>query len=245
MKCPGQDIRYWKPEDIFDTNCPQCGVMVEFFKDETVRTCKKCGYRFVNPRMDFGCAAYCKFASQCLGDLPPELLAKRQDLLKDRVAIEMKRTFGRDFKRIGHAGKVARYAARIVKEEKGDTAVVLCAAYLHDIGIQEAERKYQSNAARYQEIEGPPLAREILTRLSAMESLIEEVCDIVGHHHHPRAEETVNFKCVYDADLIVNREEAEKESPAGPESLSRWIDKAFLTEAGRKLAGEIFLSRER
>ena len=242
MNCPGQDIRYWKPGDIFDTTCPQCGSMVEFFKDETERTCRKCGHRFVNPKMDFGCASYCKFASQCLGDLPPELLAKRQDLLKDRVAVEMKRTCGRDFKRIGHATKVTRYAERIVKEEKGDTAVVLCAAYLHDIGIQEAERKYNSTAARYQETEGPPIAREILTRLGALEPLIEEVCDIVGHHHHPRTEETVNFKCVYDADLIVNREEAEKESPGDAGGTLRWIEKTFLTETGRNLARTIFLS---
>ena len=23
--CPGQDQRYWKPEDIFDVLCPRCG----------------------------------------------------------------------------------------------------------------------------------------------------------------------------------------------------------------------------
>ena len=148
---------------------------------------------------------------QCLGDLPPELIAQRDDLLKDRVALEMKRTFGRDFKRIAHATKVARYAERIVKAERGDPAVVLAAAYLHDIGIKEAERKFNSTAARYQEQEGPPIAREILTRLGASADLIEEVCDIVGHHHHPRDPETVNFKCLYDADLIVNLEEHQKE----------------------------------
>lgn len=25
MKCPGQDMRYWKPGDIFDVSCPHCG----------------------------------------------------------------------------------------------------------------------------------------------------------------------------------------------------------------------------
>jgi hypothetical protein len=49
--------------------------------------------------MDFGCASYCKYAEQCLGELPPELLAQRDDLLKDRVAVEMKRYFGRNFRR--------------------------------------------------------------------------------------------------------------------------------------------------
>jgi putative nucleotidyltransferase with HDIG domain len=191
--------------------------------------------------MDFGCAAYCKFAEQCLRDLPPELLAKRKELLKDRVAIEMKRYFERDFKRIGHAANVARYAEEIVREEKGDPAVVLTAAYLHDIGIKEAERKYNSTAARYQEEEGPPIAREILLKLGANQELIDEVCDIIGHHHHPRDKETVNFKALYDADLVVNLEEKQKQAPTDQERLARIIEKAFLTESGRKLAKKVLL----
>ena len=117
MKCPGQDTLYWKPGAIFEAKCPKCDNAVEFFKDDTSRKCDKCGHRFVNPDMDFGCAAYCPYADQCIGDLPPELIAQKEDLLKDRVAIEMKRYFKNDFKRIGHATRVARYAERIGKKE--------------------------------------------------------------------------------------------------------------------------------
>ena len=244
MKCPGQDSRYWESGAIFEAKCPQCGHLVEFFKDETKRKCRQCGYRFINPKMDFGCASYCKYAEQCLGDLPPELLAQRDDLLKDRVALEMKRYFGRDFRRIAHATKVARYAEQIVKAERGDPAVVLAAAYLHDIGIKEAERKFNSTAARYQEEEGPPIAREILTGLGARPELIEEVCDIIGHHHHPRDPETVNYKCLYDADLIVNLEENHREQPIVPERLARVIEKSFFTERGKGLAKEVFMGKE-
>ena len=245
MKCPGQDSRYWEPGAIFEAKCPQCGHLVEFFKDESKRNCRHCGYKFINPKMDFGCASYCKYAEQCLGDLPPELIAQRDDLLKDRVALEMKRYFGRDFKRIAHATKVARYAEQIVKAERGDPAVVLAVAYLHDIGIKEAERKYNSTAARYQEEEGPPIALEILTRLGARAELITEACDIIGHHHHPRENETVNFKCLYDADLIVNLEESHHEQPVTAERLSKMIERNFFTERGRSLAREVFGSGER
>ena len=236
MKCPGQDTRFWKPGTIFEIECPKCGNTVEFFKDEATRRCGKCGSKLVNPKMDFGCAAHCKFAEQCLGDLPPELIAQRKDLLKDRVAVEMKRYFKDDFKRIGHATRVARYAEEIFREEGGDLAVILSAAYLHDIGIKEAERKYQSTAARYQEEEGPPIARDILSSLGASQDLIDEVCDIVGHHHHPGHQETVNFKIVYDADLIVNLEEKKKESPLKEERLDKLIKGAFLTKSGKKVA---------
>lgn len=240
MKCPGQDSRYWKPGAIFEEKCPKCGHVIEFFKDDTSRKCEKCGHRFVNPKMDFGCASYCEYADQCLGTLPPELLAQKEDLLKDRVAVEMKRYFKSDFKRIGHATQVARYAERIGKKEGGNLAVILAAAYLHDIGIHEAERKHGSSGAKYQEEEGPPIARSIMTRLGAKEELIEEVCDIIGHHHHPRSDETINFKALYDSDLIVNLEERQKENLINKAKLIDVVEKSFLTQNGRMEAKKVF-----
>jgi HD superfamily phosphodiesterase len=189
--------------------------------------------------MDFGCAAYCQYAEQCIGDLPPEVAAQREDFLKDKVAIEMKRYFKRDFKRIGHTTRVARYAERIGKNEQGNMAVILTSAYLHDIGIPEAERKYNSASPKYQHIEGPPIARSILEKLGAKEPLIQEVCDLIGHHHWPREEETINFKVLYDADLIANLEEKQKESPMEKERLEKIIEKSFLTESGRKEAQKV------
>jgi hypothetical protein len=75
--------------------------------------------------------------------------------------------------------------------------------------------------------------------LGAGADLIEEVCDIVAHHHHPRSEETVNFKSVYDADLIVNMEENQPEARLSNDQVKAMIAKNFLTESGRKLAQKI------
>ena len=241
MKCPGQDSRFWKPDAIFEAKCPKCGHTVEFFKDDTVRKCSQCGHRFINPNMDFGCASYCEYAEQCLGTLPPELLAQKEDLFKDRVAVAMKGYFKMDFKRIGHAMRVARYAERIGKKESGNLAVILAAAYLHDIGIHEAERKHGSTASKYQETEGPPIAKSILSKLAAKDELIEEVCDIIGHHHHPRDEETPNFKVLYDADLIANLEEKQKEKASDPDRLEEVIETAFLTQSGREEARKVLI----
>ncbi len=240
MKCPGQDSRYWKPGSIFDAKCPECGHTVEFFKDDTARKCEKCGHRFANPDMDFGCASYCQYAEQCIGDLPPEAVAQRDDLLKDRIAVEMKRYFHTDFKRIGHATRVARHAERIGKSEKGNLAVILAVAYLYDIGVREAERKYKSTAPKYREKEGSDIARSIMTKLGAKEELIDEVCDIVGHHHHGPGE-SLNFKVVYDANLIATLEEKQKENPSDIEALSIDIDKNLLTASGRQTAREVLL----
>jgi predicted HD phosphohydrolase len=242
MKCPGQDSRYWKPGAIFEVECPQCGNAVEFFKDDTTRRCKTCGHRFLNPGLDFGCASYCKYAEQCIGNLPPELIAQKEDLLKDRVAIETKKYFNKDFKRVGHAGRVARYAERIGKKEGGDLAVILAAAYLHDTGIKAAERGHPDAWAEIHEQEGRLVARGILERLGAAEAMIDEVCDIIGHHHHPRLEESTNFKCVYDADQISNLEEENKKSPMVTEELERRIDRSLVTESGRDVAREVLFT---
>ena len=242
MKCPGQETQFWKEDAIFEAKCPKCQTLVEFFKDDTTRKCSSCGHKFANPKMDFGCAAYCQFAEECLGSLPPELLAERGDLLKDRVAIEMKRYFKTDFKRIGHANRVARYAERIGREEGGDLAIILCASYLHDIGIHEAERKYNSTAAKYQEELGPPIAEEILKKSGASEDMIKEVCDMVGHHHHPGEDETINFKALYDADLIANLEDNKKEKPIDADRLESIIKKSFLTDSGANEARKVLLA---
>jgi hypothetical protein len=236
MQCPGQDSRYWSGEAVFESSCPHCGQVVEFFKDDSQRTCRSCGHKLLNPRMDFGCASYCPYAEQCLGSLPPELAAAKGALFKDKVAVAMRSYFGSDSRRIKHAEAVAEQAEAIGRQEPGgDMMVIMACACLHDIGIKEAERKFNSSAARYQHSEGPPVARELLTKLKAAPELIDEVCDIIGHHHTPREQETVNFKVLYDADLIVNMAERYQQVPPTQEQLER-LAGLFLTRSGAEQA---------
>jgi hypothetical protein len=65
--CPGQNTAFWRPGDIFEIICPACGDKVEFFKDDARRRCSGCGYVFSNPKLNEGCAKWCKFADKCLG----------------------------------------------------------------------------------------------------------------------------------------------------------------------------------
>lgn len=75
-RCPGQDQRYWKPEDIFLAACPHCRGEIEFWKDEPTRLCPSCGREVRNPKRDFGCVKWCQHAPQCQeslsGDKPSE-----------------------------------------------------------------------------------------------------------------------------------------------------------------------------
>jgi len=67
MRCPGQDTYNWKPEDLTEAPCPQCGLKVEFMKDDMSRKCPSCGTRFGDPTKDMGCLQWCKMADKCLG----------------------------------------------------------------------------------------------------------------------------------------------------------------------------------
>lgn len=66
-KCPGQDMRYWTAEDVYEEKCPQCGNMIEFFKTDIRLRCRNCRTRVANPRFNMGCAQWCAYAEQCLG----------------------------------------------------------------------------------------------------------------------------------------------------------------------------------
>ncbi|MFC1864157.1 hypothetical protein ACFL1Z_09440 [Thermodesulfobacteriota bacterium] len=72
--------------------------------------------------------------------------------------------------------------------------------------------------------------------------MIEEVCDIVGHHHHPREDDNINFKSLHDADLIVNLEDKQKEGDFESEKLEGILKKSFLTKSGGELAREVLIN---
>ncbi len=238
MKCPGQNTRFWGPEAISESSCPNCGGPIEFFKDESSRKCRKCGTKVLNPKMDFGCAAYCRFAAQCLGtDMSPELLAQRTDLLKDRVAAEVKKFLGRNFKRIGRALKVVEYAGKIQQSEGGDPAVVTLAAYLSAIagGASTGPDPIGSQFSHEDVTE----AQSILSRTGAPEELTRATLSILNNlGAEGRPDNSVNFNCVFDAIRIADLTEALKTRQPIDGGNSAF-DEPLLTQTAEKIRQQV------
>ena len=235
MKCPGQDMQFWKPGDIYEVECPGCGRTVEFFKDDTARRCGHCGHRFANPKLDFGCAAYCPYAEQCIGDLPPEVVAQQEGLLKDKVAVAVKHYYGKDFRRIGHASRVARYAEKIAKAENANLAVVLTAAYLLDVdregpGAEEATRSGANDGGN-----GAPVARAILDRLHARGELADAVCDLIVHLNENGNDASLELCVVRDSVMLAELEEQKRDGALNEDHLQKAIA-ACGTDACQKQA---------
>ena len=216
MRCPGQDMRYWKHDSIFEIKCPYCGHSIEFFKDDSTKKCKNCGKRVPNPKMDFGCAAYCEFAEQCLGNLPQEAFKNSDELLKNRVAVEMKKYFKKDFKKISHALKISRYAEQIGKDEHVPLGIVLCAAYLADFkDLDDAEK--------------------ILEKLGAKKELIEEVMNILTGKVKNK-----NYEVINDAKVITEIQDLINDEKISKDKVKELIDSRILTETGKKKAKVLF-----
>ncbi len=166
-------------------------------------------------------------------------LSKEQRQLLDQVKAAMELYFGSDIRRIAHAHDVTGYALQLLQYIDADPLETLCASYLHDIGIPEAERKYGHCSGKLQEQEGPPVARKILAEICDDGGLIEKVCELVGLHHTPAGVDRPEFRILWDADALVNLVEvvADKEGYA----IEAIIDRALVTEAGHRLAKQIFL----
>ena len=157
----------------------------------------------------------------------------------EKMIKEMIDYFGDDQKRINHALKVLDYARKINKKESGNSMIVEAAAILHDIGIPESERKYNSSAGNYQEIEGPPIANGILQKFDISSDDILHICKIIANHHSDRDIDTCEFRIIWDADWLVNI--PDERNIEDKERLTRDIERLFKTETGKEIAQNQFL----
>ena len=92
-----------------------------------------------------------------------------------------------DPKRIQHFLKVYAFAQTIGRLEelsKEIQEVLELAAIVHDVGIRNSLLKYHSSAGTYQEIEGPPVARKMLTGLGISTPGGGTGCAFLVSRHH-------------------------------------------------------------
>lgn len=126
------------------------------------------------------------------------------------MALAMMQKNSGDTKRIEHSLKVFAYAQLLGVAELLDDRtleILELTALLHDIGIHIAERKYGTSTSHYQEVEGPPVAREILKYLEYDPEIIERVCFIISKHHTFTAIDNIDFQLLVEADFLVNSTE--------------------------------------
>ncbi|MCG0278320.1 MAG: phage terminase large subunit family protein [Thermanaeromonas sp.] len=138
-RCPGQDRRYWKPEDIFEEPCPHCGTLIEFWKDDVTLRCPHCRQHVKNPRFDPGCAAWCSYADKCLGPLAKEY-QRQPRVIRDKLEVEVRKKLAGQKELLALTLQAASFAEKIAQEEGVEPLVAIAASLLYDVEEREAER---------------------------------------------------------------------------------------------------------
>ena len=165
------------------------------------------------------------------------------DTMKENISTiinEMISYYVKDPRRVNHFLKVYSFAKSIGELEKlnEETQDILeVAAIIHDIGIKISEEKYNSSAGNYQEIEGPPVAREMLSKFKFDERFIDRVCYLIGHHHTYSKIDGIDYQILIEADFLVNIYEDEiKEA-----QIKSIKEKYFKTKTGTEFLGNLYL----
>lgn len=148
--------------------------------------------------------------------------------------------FNGDVFRIQHFTKVLQYATLIAEGEGLDDRALTTlqiAAVLHDIGIPNCEKKYGDCDGKHQEIEGVPVARDIMRNLNVDGDSAFQVLKMISRHHsYSKIGDDLLLQILIEADALVN---------AFEENLSRdavlsFVKRFVKTQSGRKLFQVIY-----
>lgn len=157
----------------------------------------------------------------------------------EKIIEEMIGYFGRDVRRINHALKVYSFANCIGKLEKLDEDkqnILEIAAVLHDIGIKISEEKYNSSSGKYQELEGPGIAKKLLEKFHINDYKLNRILYIIGNHHSYSKIDDIDFQILVEADFLVNI----FEDSLDKKSIETIKSKYFKTSTGTKYISTIY-----
>lgn len=154
--------------------------------------------------------------------------------LLDRLAMEMIAYDKGDPKRIHHFLKVHDFARLIGVAEGLEEKTLFrleAAAYVHDIGIHEGERRFGRNDGKIQEDLGPAEAEAMLEQLGFEAEDIRRISWLVGHHHSYGSIDGPDAQILAEADMLVNQ----YEDGADRKRNEALYHRLYKTETGKRL----------
>ncbi len=236
ISCPGQNTMFWKPDDIFDVRCPNCDRPVEFWKDDSKRTCD-CGHRFLNPKRDLGCLEYCKYAEQCM----PEMFEGEslKALYRDRLLVTAKIKMKPDDASLERSQKIAELVEEILDEEGGQPKVVFAATILGNLVLNSQPHGEQS-ASSAQGDSPSAITRKVLADIGTEKEVTDQVCQIIENRINGTSSEDLDSKIVSDALMLADL--LDKKALLEEAALERLVDSKIQTETGKRVAREQLLS---
>lgn len=228
-RCPGQDQRFWKPEDIFEVECPACRKSVEFWKDEPQVKCPHCKQIIANPKLDLGCAKWCQYAEECLG----QLTGQEGQTLDNKLIECLREIAGSDQETIRHSLQILIYAEKILFEEGGNPLVVKASAILSQIHNHRLLQT-ESGEGRESSTVGQDLpVREILGKHGIETELIEQISRILTAYQCGDDVNSLEFDIVSDSCCLAQLRHRIDAGGSAPNELS------WKTQTAQRLATEM------
>lgn len=162
--------------------------------------------------------------------------------LSNKVLLKMINYFNGDVVRINHALKVLTFS-KIIGEaeelEEKELLILELSAILHDIGIKVSEKKYNSSAGNYQEIEGPAVAKSLLEDFKLEPKTLDRILFLIGHHHSYSKIDALDFQILVEADFLVNI----FEDSLTENSTMHIRTKYFKTKTGTNLLDSMYIKK--
>lgn len=161
--------------------------------------------------------------------------------MTEKLIAEMIAYYAGDPKRIQHFMKVHNFSRTIGLLEDispKQLYILETAAIVHDIGIKVSEEKYGNCMGKYQELEGPPIAKDMLIRLEYEPEVIDRVCFLVGHHHTYSGIDGIDYQILVEADFLVNL----YEDHSSKEAVQNACEKIFKTKSGTSILRNMFMA---
>jgi hypothetical protein len=216
-------MQFWKPGDIFTVDCPRCGGAIEFFKDEPVQPCPSCKNEVRNPKIDLGCAKWCKMAKECLGVAQNE---KPEPSMLDRLAAAVAGAMELGPDQKARADRALDFARRIVAAEGGDAMLVQAAVLFN-----EAARHSRLTQCRPFEPSDTCQTKLTLEKVGLAESAIQRVCQLLWALHTGLEDDSREFAAAWDATQLTLLDPTAGDPSAIPSQMR--------TSTGQRIAREL------
>lgn len=218
-RCPGQDKRFWKPEDIYNIPCPKCGYKIEFWKDELRLKCPGCKEVVSNPKLDLACAQWCQYSKECLSAMQTQ--ADRD--MCNKLIEKMEKLLAGKRNEVEHRLKILEFADQIQPAEGGNPLVVRAAAIFYDIARFITDN-YENR------ISG------ILTEIGIEKEDFQQILQTAEIQTNTK-DKTIESEILLDAVCLTELYECQKSGNA-----LNAKGKNFYTKYGAKLADSLFES---
>ena len=195
-RCPGMDVRFWKPKDIFDLRCPHCSATIEFWKDDPNRTCPGCGTSVSNPHIDLGCAKWCQYAEECLGVVPDAGVVEVPVI--ERLTALLNRSLRNYPYALQRARGVCAQTEALLHESEGDPRIIKSAALVLGSLLQN-ENGGEPNFRLANTFETPDRLKALLAEAGIEETSAEQVYHLVDAVISGQTQDTPEFTVVWKA----------------------------------------------